>query len=134
MIFILFFTFSGTQKWKFAGISSPYSPLWLTRFQIAKMSKAQCGRVEIWMKSWIFLLQMTNRLFTVRLSTNHSNSILVHFVGCLWHALQTLANQWLPNYHVNMISSNILSVSSFSLASHTIAVCSNTPEQAFEAK
>ena len=80
------------------------------------------------------LLQMANRLFTLRFSTNHSNSILVHFVGCLCHALQTLANQWLPNYHVNMISSNILSLGSFSLASHTIAVCSNTPEQAFEAK
>ena len=57
---------------------------------------------------------MANHLsFSVRLITNHSNSILVLIIGWLFHALQILANQWLPNYLTNMISSNILSLCSF---------------------
>ena len=65
-------------------------------------------------KSERFLLHMVNHLFfIVRTTTNHhSNSILVHFVGWLFLALQTLANQWLPNYHKNIFS-NILSLDSF---------------------
>ena len=43
---------------------------------------------------------------------DHSNSILVHF-DQHFHTLQTLANQRLPNYHINMISSNILPLGSF---------------------
>ena len=67
-----------------------------------------------WIQLGRFLLHITNHLFfTMRISTKHSNSILVHFVGWLFYALQTLANQWLPNYHINMISSNILSLGSF---------------------
>ena len=43
---------------------------------------------------------MANHLFfAVRIGTNHSNIIIVHFVGWLFHAVITLANQWLPNYH-----------------------------------
>ena len=49
----------------------------------------------------------------MRLITNHSNSILVLFIGWFFHALQILANQWLPNYLINMISSNIFSLCSF---------------------
>ena len=51
--------------------------------------------------------------FIVRISKNQRNSILVHFVDWLFHALQTLSNQWLSNYHTSMISSNILSLGSF---------------------
>ena len=36
--------FSGTYKWKSAGISSLYSPPCFTRFPVAKMSRAQWGR------------------------------------------------------------------------------------------
>ena len=57
---------------------------------------------------------MDNRFsFTVRISTNKKNSIIVYFVDWLSHASQTLANQWLPIYHISMISSNILSLGSF---------------------
>ena len=47
-----------------------------------------------------------NHFFTIRTDTNHSNSIFVHFVGWLFPAFQTLANQRLPNVHVDMISSS----------------------------
>ena len=57
---------------------------------------------------------MANQLFfTVRISTSHSNSILVHFLGWLIQSLQTLTNQWLRNYHISMLSPNILSSDSF---------------------
>ena len=36
--------FSGPQKLKFAGISSLYSPPWLTSFSVPKMSKAKYGK------------------------------------------------------------------------------------------
>ena len=51
--------------------------------------------------------------FTVRISTNQRNSILAPFFYWLFDALQTLANQWLPNNHLSMISSNILFLGSF---------------------
>ena len=38
---------------------------------------------------------------------------VVHFVYYLFYTLQSLTNRWLPNYHVNMISSNILFLGSF---------------------
>ena len=60
------------------------------------------------------LKHTANHLFCKKkISTNHSNSILVHVVGQIFHALQTLSNQWLPNYNINMLSSNILSFGSF---------------------
>ena len=39
---------------------------------------------------------VSHLFFTVRISANHSNSILVFFVGWLFHPLQTLvlANQY----------------------------------------
>ena len=51
-------------------------------------------------------------LFTVRISANHSNSILSHFDGSFFYALQTLVKQWIPSYHINMILL-ILSLGSF---------------------
>ena len=51
--------------------------------------------------------------FTVRTSMNQRNSILVNLFDWLFHVLQTLANQWLPNYHSSNISSNILFSGSF---------------------
>ena len=50
--------------------------------------------------------------FTLRINTNKRNIILVHFVDWLFHALETLANQLLSNYHISMIPSNILNLSS----------------------
>ena len=100
-------------EWKFAGISSLYSPLWLTRFPVAKMSKAPSAEIVTWIQSWRFLLHMANHLFfTVRISMNHCNSILMHFFVWLFHTLQVLASQWLPNYHINMISSNTFTLGS----------------------
>ena len=73
-------------------------------------------RIEIWIQSWRFLLHMANHLFfIVWISTHHRifdtphrNSILFQFFGWLFQALQTLANQWLSNYHINTISCNIM--------------------------
>ena len=42
-------------------------------------------------------------LFTVRISKSH---ILAHFIDWLFNVLQTLANQWLPNFHINIIYSD----------------------------
>ena len=99
--------FSGPWKcmdYKFVGISSPYSSLWLTYFPVAKMSKAQWDRDRTMDTIMEFLSNKDNRFpFTVRIRTNHRNSVLVNFVDWLFHLLQTLANQLLPNYHINMI-------------------------------
>ena len=101
---------------KFVGISGPYSSPWLTFFRLQRCPKRNGTGIEIWIQSWRFLLHMDNHFsFTVRISTNQRNSILVHFVDWLFHASQTLANQWLSNYHISMISSNILSLGSFFL-------------------
>ena len=48
--------------------------------------------------------------FTVRISANQSRDIHVQLVGWLFHTLQTLANECLSNYHINMLSSIILSL------------------------
>ena len=96
------------------GISSLYSPPWLTRFPFAKMFKAQWGEdrnMDAIME--ISVAHGRPYLFTLRIITNHKNRILFLFLGYLFHALQTLAKQWLPNYHIIMIFSNILSVGSF---------------------
>ena len=70
--------------------------------------------IETWIQSSRFLLHVVNYLFfTVKISTNHSNSILVHFACWLFHKLQTFVNQWLQNHHINMISTNILSLNVF---------------------
>ena len=81
---------------------------WRT-FQLQKCPKRNGVEIETRIQLWRFLLHMANHFFTMRISTNHSYNILVHFIGLLFHALQTLPNQWLPNYHINMISYNILS-------------------------
>ena len=61
-----------------------------------------------------FCLHMAYHLFfIVRINAHYRNSILVLFVGSLFHAFQTLANQWLPNYHMNMISYSKLSLAAF---------------------
>ena len=123
-VFIIFWAsliaFLGPWKWNIVDISSPYSPPWLTCFLVAKMSMRTGTRIEIPIQLWYgviqlwFLLHMDNHpLCTVWISTHHRNSILVQFVGWLFHALQTLVNQWLSNEHINMLSSNILSLGSF---------------------
>ena len=43
-IIVILFTFSGSQREIFAGISSLHSPPWLTRFTFENMSKAQRNR------------------------------------------------------------------------------------------
>ena len=54
-------------------------------------------------------------LFTVRIS----NNIAVHLIGWLYHALQALVNQWFPNYHIKMTSSDKFSLGSF-LSQHRL--------------
>ena len=82
--------------------------------QLQRYPKLNGAGTETWIQSCRFLLHMANPLcFTVRIGSNHSNSILVHFAGWHFHALQTLVNQWLPNCHINMISSNIMPLGSF---------------------
>ena len=72
------------------------------------------ARIETWMQSSRFLFHMADDLFfTMKICMNHSNSIHIDFGGWLFHALQMLANHWLPDYHINMLSSNILSLGSF---------------------
>ena len=108
---------------RFVGISIPYSSLWLTCFPVPKMPKAQWDRDEYnrgdfcytWMDKLSSWTSHMNFSSAMRISTNQRINILVHFVDWLFHALQTLANQWLSNYHVSMISSNILSLGSFFL-------------------
>ena len=92
-----------------------YSLPWLTHFSVAKMSKPRNGaRIETWIQSWRFLFHMADDLFfTMRICTSHRNSIHIDFVGWFFHVLQMLANHWLPDYHINMLSSNILSLGSF---------------------
>ena len=82
--------------------------------QLQRYPKHNGAGIETWTQSWKFQLHMDNHLFfTVRVSTNPCNSIFAHFVGWLFHTLQTVTNQRLPNYHINMISSNKLSLGSF---------------------
>ena len=89
------------------------------------------------------ILHMSNHLFfTLRVSKNHSNSIRVNFVGWqFFHTLQSLANQWLPKYHINIISSDNLSLDSVflpapasSLTLGLFALYTNTLGQVFEVK
>ena len=54
------------------------------------------------------------------LKKKKQRNILVHFVNWLFHALQTLTNQWLSNYHITMISSNLLSIGSFFFQHRTL--------------
>ena len=99
---------------KFLGSSSPYSSLWLTWFRVAKMPKAQWDMDRKWIQSWRFLLHMDKYFSsTLRISTNQTNSVFVCFVDSLFHVLRTLANQCLSNYHISLISCNILSLGSF---------------------
>ena len=108
--------FSVPQKCKdckFVGNSSPYLSLWLTCFPVVNMPKAQWDRdrnMDTIME--ISVVHGQPLLLYNEISTNQRNSILVHFVDWLFHALQTLANQWLSNYHIS-ISSNILTLGSF---------------------
>ena len=106
-------------------ISFKFSLIFITLFcsqfngwrvsRLQRCPKRNWAGIRTRIQSRRFLLHMFNHLFCkVRISINHSISILVHFVGWLFHTLQTLANQWLPNYHINMISSNILFLDSFS--------------------
>ena len=82
---------------KFVGSSSPYySSLWLMCFPVAKMPKAQWDRdrnMDTIME--ISVVHGQPLLLYNEISTNQRNSILVHFVDWLFHALQTLANEWL---------------------------------------
>ena len=113
---LTFLAFSVPWKFrdcKFVGICSPYSSLWLTCFPVAKMPKAQWDRDR-------------NMDTIMEISVVHGQPLpysenyyepkkqhLVHFVDWLFQVLQTLTNQCLPNYHISMISCNILFLSSF---------------------
>ena len=91
-----------------------YIPPCLIRFPVARISKApwRKGR-NIDTNMEISVLHGQPPLLTTRISTNHRNNIFVHLVVWLFQPFQTLANQLLPNYHINMTPSNILSSDSF---------------------
>ena len=78
--------------------------------------------------------------FTVRITMNQRKSILAHFVGWLFHALQTPANQYLPYDQISMKSSNILfrlvllPTPNFRHTLGSLALNPNTLEQVFEGK
>ena len=109
--------FSGPWKywnWNFYGFQLRIHLFGWRVFQLQRCPKRNGAGIEIWIQWWRFLLYMDNHFFfIVRINKNQRTSILVHFVGWLFHVLQTLANQWLPNYNINMISSNILLLGSF---------------------
>ena len=99
---------------KSAGISSPYlSP---TCFPIPKMSKAQWDRDRNMDTIMEISVAQTNHLFcTVRISASN-NSIFVHFVGWLYHVMQTPANLQTLAFELSYkhdINSNILFLGSF---------------------
>ena len=114
--FVSLMAFSGPLKFrdcKFVAVSSLYLSLWLTCFPVAKMTKRQ------WVRD-------RNMDTIMEISVVHGQPLpysenyyepkkqhLVHFVDWLFQVLQTLTNQCLPNYHINMISCNILFLSSF---------------------
>ena len=51
-------------------------------FQLQRCPKFNVTGIEIWIQSWRFLLHMDNHFsFTVRISTNQRNSILVQFIN-----------------------------------------------------
>ena len=73
-------------RWDFQSVFK-----WLTRFPITKMFKAQWGRDRNVDESWrILLLIAKHHFFTMRISGNNN---ITHFVGWLFHTLDTLANQ-----------------------------------------
>lgn len=123
----------GRWNWNFAEIASPYSPYAWRVWQLQRCPKQNGAGIETWMQWWRFLLHMSTHLFfAVGIS---SNSILVHFVGRLIHTLQKIVNQWLTNYHINIKSSNILSLGSFFSQRRSLDILyPKTLEQVFEAK
>ena len=86
-------------------------------FQLNFSSIATLGNgtgIEIWIQSWRFLLYMVNHFScTMRINTNQRNITPDHFTDCLFHVLQKHTNQCLRNYHISMISPNILFLGSF---------------------
>ena len=115
---LLFYYFSSCsvplkcRDCKLVGNSSPYSSLWLTCFLVARMPKVRWDRQRN-MDSVMEISVESHSSFTLRICTNQRNSILIHFVDWLFHALQTLANLWFSNYHISMICSNTLTLGSF---------------------
>ena len=93
----------------------------LTKKDVQRCPKRNRAGIETCIQSWRFLLHTANNLrFTLRIKANHSNSILVHFVGWLFHALKTFANQWPPSYHINVICSNVLPLDSLFFQDHPL--------------
>ena len=60
------------------------------------------------------IMEMDNHFsFTVRISTNQRNRILVHLFDWLFYALKTPANQWLKKLSYKHDILNILSLAFF---------------------
>ena len=113
IVVILFFSQSnGIFRYIKMKIGKENSPPQLTRFPVAKMFKAQWGRDA-------------NMDAIMEISASHGQPALVysenqyqpqqqHFCPFRWlafsHTLQTVVNKQIPNYHTNVISSNILSL------------------------
>ena len=92
--------------------SDPWKCSWLV-FQLQKCPKCNGTVIDMDTIKEIYVVRDNHYSFLVRISANQRNRILVHLVDLLLHALQTLANQWLPNYHISITSSNILFWGSF---------------------
>ena len=94
---------------KFVVVSSPYLSLWLTCFPVAKMSKRQWDRDRNMDTTMVICCTWTttSSLWQELLRTRETASCPLR-----WLALSRVTNtQWLPNYHISMISSNILFLS-----------------------
>ena len=81
--------FSGSWKCrdcKLVGISSSISRISRHIFQLQRCPKRNGTGIELWIQPWRFLLYIDNHFsFRMRISMNHRNSILVHFVDWLFH-------------------------------------------------
>ena len=98
----------------FVGTSSKYSSLWLTCFPVAKMPKAQWDRDRN--MDTIMEIFVAHGQSLLLYSENWSEPKKQHSCPLRWLALSCVTNtlnQWLSNYHISMISSNILSLGSF---------------------
>ena len=108
--------FSGPWKsrdCKFAAVSSPYLSLWLTCFPVAKFKRQWDRDSSMETVMEISVVHGQPLLLYIENYYEPKKQQLVHFVDWLFYVLQTLVSQWLPNYHISMISSNILFLSSF---------------------
>ena len=104
--------FLSLENWKFTEISSLYSPPWLTRFPVAKMSKLERGRnknmdiIIVSSCTWLSTSSLQWELERTTATAFFSTFLVVFFKHCKHY------QPWLPNHQINTIFSNILSLDS----------------------